>query len=77
MPTTSPAKQKPKPAIPKLSEQSAEHVDTTAAALYLGRRPQTLRIWACKKNGPLKPVNIHGRLLWSVADIRKLVAPAA
>jgi len=29
------------------------HVDPACAAFHLGRRPQTLRVWACAENGPL------------------------
>lgn len=48
-------------------------LDTAAAAHYLNRRPQTLRGWACNEDGPLRPRRVHGRLLWSVKDIRRLV----
>ena len=47
-------------------------VDTAAAAHYLNRRPQTLRAWACRENGPLRPIRICGRLAWKVADIKRL-----
>lgn len=47
-------------------------VDTEAAAFYLNRRPQTLRIWAMGK-GPIQPIRVHGRLAWPVADIRRLL----
>ena len=48
-------------------------VDTAAAAHYLSRRPQTLRIWACLENGPLRPTRINGRLSWSIAAIKQLL----
>ena len=48
-------------------------VDTAAAGRYLHLKQQTLRIYACKENGPLRPRRISGRLHWSVADIRKLL----
>ena len=51
------------------------NVTTDEAAFYLNRRPQTLRGWACHQDGPLGPSKIHGRLAWSVADIKKLLAP--
>ena len=51
-------------------------VDTAAAAFYLCRRPQTLRAWACKENGPLRPVRVHGRLAWPVAELRRVLGVA-
>ncbi len=52
-------------------------VSTGAASYYLNRAPQTLRIWACKENGPLRPVRMHGRLAWPIADIRRLLGVAS
>ncbi len=49
-------------------------IDTNAAAFHLGRKPQTLRKWACLEDGPLRPVRINGRLSWSVADIKRIVS---
>jgi hypothetical protein len=49
-------------------------IDTAAAAFHLNRRPQTLRIWACKENGPIRPIRINGRLAWPIDELRKLVA---
>lgn len=46
---------------------------TEAAAFHLNRAPQTLRVWACYENGPLRPVRINGRLAWLVADIKALL----
>ncbi len=48
-------------------------VPTSVAAYYLNRSPQTLRMWACKENGPLRPIRINGRLAWSVATIRAIL----
>lgn len=44
---------------------------TAEAAYYLNRRPQTLRIWACKEGGPIRPVRLHGRLGWPLVEIRR------
>lgn len=53
-------------------EQIARPMLTTAeAAYYLNRQPQTLRIWACKDGGPIRPVRLHGRLGWPVSEIRR------
>lgn len=52
-------------------------VDTAAAAYLLNRRPQTLRGWACREDGPLRPIRVNGRLAWRVADIRALLGVTA
>lgn len=49
------------------------HVQTDEAAFYLNRKPQTLRIWACFENGPIRPIRVNGRLAWSVKDIKKIL----
>lgn len=48
-------------------------IGTALAAYYLNRKPQTLRIWACLENGPIRPLRINGRLEWKVQDIKKLM----
>ena len=59
--------------FPPLETVNRPALDTAAAAFYLGREPQTLRIWACLENGPIRPLRINGRLAWPVADVRKLL----
>jgi hypothetical protein len=60
-----------------LEEVTNPTVTTNAAAHYLDRRPQTLRIWACNETaGPLRPLRVNGRLAWPVAAIRKLLGVA-
>lgn len=51
-------------------------VPTDAAAFYTNRRPQTLRVWACHENGPIRPVRVNGRLAWRVSDIKTLMGVA-
>jgi hypothetical protein len=58
---------------PPLSSEMRIAVPTDCAAYHLGRRPQTLRAWACREDGPLRPIRIHGRLAWPVSDLRRLV----
>ena len=58
--------------IPLVDEQR-ETVNTDTAAAYLDRKPQTLRTWACKENGPIRPLRVNGRLAWRVADLRAIV----
>lgn len=57
---------------PPLENVTKPSVDTAAAAYYLNRQPQTLRAWAAKQNGPLRALNINGRLAWPVCAIRSL-----
>jgi hypothetical protein len=59
--------------FPPLESESRAAVDTTCAAFHLNRQPQTLRIWACYRNGPLRPVRINGRLAWPTNEIRRLL----
>lgn len=72
-PTTAPAAMTPNAAFPPLQEVSRPTVDTAAAAYYLNRKVQTLRIWACYETGPLRPLRVHGRLAWPVDAIRQVL----
>lgn len=60
------------PTFPPLETVTRPTLDTTAAAFYLNRRPQTLRIWALTGH-PIAPVRCNGRLAWPVAEIRRLL----
>lgn len=62
--------------FPPLELVNRPAVATEQAAYYLNRRPQTLRIWACMENGPLRPTRIMGRLAWPVAELRRLLGVA-
>jgi hypothetical protein len=62
--------------FPALEEVTQPAMDTAAAAHYLIRAPQTLRIWACRENGPIKPIRVNGRLAWPTRDIKKLLGVA-
>lgn len=59
--------------ITPLSEERRSVVTTREAAAHLNRAQQTLRIWASRETGPLRPMRVNGRLAWPVADIRRLV----
>ncbi len=48
-------------------------VTTEQAAYYLNRRPQTLRTWAMRENGLIRPLRINGRLAWPVKDIKRIL----
>lgn len=63
--------------FPPLDRETRSAVDTETAAFHLSREPQTLRVWACKENGPLRPLRVHGRLAWPTAEIRRLLGVAA
>jgi hypothetical protein len=56
-----------------LDREQRTHIDTASAARHLGRRPQTMRVWASTEQGPIRPVRINGRLSWPVAEIRQLL----
>jgi hypothetical protein len=56
-----------------LDEEPRDGLPTQEAAAHLNRRPQTLRIWACYENGPIKPRRINGRLFWRVVDLQDLL----
>lgn len=64
--------EKPKQ-FPAIEIETRPAVETAQAAFYLGRRPQTLRAWACYDNGPIRPTRVFGRLLWPMRDIRRLL----
>lgn len=59
-----------------LEKETRVALPTREAAQHLNRAAQTLRLWACHDNGPLRPIRVHGRLAWPVADIRRLLGLA-
>ena len=61
------------PAYVSLASETRTAVDTATAAYHLNRKPQTLRGWACLENGPLRPMRVHGRLAWGVAELRRVL----
>lgn len=63
--------------FPALESVNRPFVDTANAAHYLNRKEQTLRSWACLETGPIRPLRIHGRLAWPVAELRRLLGGAA
>ncbi|RMX06938.1 DNA-binding protein [Corticibacter populi] len=56
-----------------LDRELRSALSTAEAAAHLNRKPQTLRIWACKENGPIRPIRINGRLAWPVAELRRVL----
>ena len=61
--------------VTPLHEETRPTVETAAAAHYLHLAQQTLRIYACKENGPIRPIRIPGssKLHWKTADIKQLL----
>jgi len=64
------------PAFVALAVETRAAVDTATAAYHLSRKPQTLRAWACLENGPLRPLRVHGRLAWPVAELKRVLGVA-
>lgn len=64
------------PELVPLKNEVRVTLPTREAAAHLGRKSQTLRLWACHETGPIRPIRIGGRLAWKVADLRKLVRSA-
>jgi hypothetical protein len=56
-----------------LDHETRTHVSTRVMCYHLGRKEQTARGWACREDGPLRPLRVNGRLAWAVADIRRLL----
>lgn len=59
--------------FPALENVTSPAVPTPQAAYYLNRQPQTLRVWACREDGPIRPMRINGRLAWRVTDIKAVM----
>lgn len=62
------------PSFVPLDLEQRTHVDTSCAAHHLGRKAQTMRVWASTEQGPIRPIRINGRLAWPVAEIRRLLS---
>lgn len=59
--------------FPPLELENRPRIATQQAAYYLNRRPQTLRSWASLGGGPLRPLNVNGRLAWGTEEIRTIL----
>lgn len=60
-----------------LTLETRTALPTPEAAGHLNRAPQTMRLWACREDGPIRPIRINGRLAWKVADIKAVLGVAA
>ena len=56
-----------------LDRETRSALPTPEAARHLNRAEQTLRLWAMRENGPLRPMRVHGRLAWPVSDLRRIL----
>ncbi len=56
-----------------LDRETRANLPTPEAAFHLNRAEQTLRLWAMRENGPLRPIRVNGRLGWPVAELRRLL----
>jgi len=60
-----------------LDRETRAVLPTPEAAFHLNRASQTLRLWACLENGPIRPIRINGaRLAWPVAEIKRVLGVA-
>jgi len=62
---------------PALEFVTKPNLTTGELAYYLNRRPQTLRVWACLENGPIRPRRIGGLLAWPTAEVKALAGVTA
>lgn len=56
-----------------LAHETRATLPTPEAAFHLNRAQQTLRLWAMRENGPIRPLRVHGRLAWPVAELKRVL----
>ena len=56
-----------------LQHETRANLPTHEAAYHLNRAQQTLRLWAMREDGPIRPFRINGRLAWPVAELRRVL----
>jgi hypothetical protein len=56
-----------------LEKETRATLPTPEAAFHLNRTQQTLRLWAMREDGPIRPIRVCGRLAWPVADLRRVL----
>lgn len=59
-----------------LEHESRATLPTHEAAYHLNRAQQTLRLWAMREDGPLRPMRINGRLAWPVNELKRVLGVA-
>ena len=60
-----------------LENETRAALPTPEAAFHLNRAQQTLRLWAMREDGPLRPMRINGRLAWKTDDLRRVLGVPA
>lgn len=60
-----------------LERETRSGLPTCEAAFHLNRAQQTMRLWAMREDGPLRPIRVNGRLSWPVSEIRRLLGVTA
>lgn len=63
--------------INAIEQETRAALPTREAAHHLMRAEQTLRIWASKDNGAIRPIRINGRLAWPTVEIKRVLGIAA
>ncbi len=56
-----------------LERETRAYLPTHEAAYHLNRAQQTLRLWAMRENGPVRPIRVNGRLAWPVSELRRIL----
>ena len=59
-----------------LERETRTALPTSEAAFHLNRAQQTMRLWAMREDGPLRPLRVNGRLAWPVSEIRRVLGVA-
>jgi hypothetical protein len=59
-----------------LAQEIRANLPTAEAAFHLDRAQQSLRLWAMREDGPVRPLRINGRLAWPVADLKHILGVA-
>jgi len=59
--------------ITPLAQELRSALPTPEAARHLSRAEQTLRCWAMREDGPIRPLRVNGRLAWPVSELRRLL----
>jgi predicted transcriptional regulator of viral defense system len=64
---------KPEEKLAQLITSGTSLVNTVDAAIILGLKPNTLRVWASRGKGDLIPVRTKNGAKWRLTDIRNLI----
>ena len=59
-----------------LALETRTALPTREAAYHLNRAQQTMRLWAMREDGPLRPIRINGRLAWPVSELCRVLKVA-